>query len=302
MQTEITASFGEQYRSLSVGQAFVELRDWSSFVVTGTDCRKFLNNFCTNDVVQLKPGDSCEAFFLNVKGKIVGHGHIICRFGYEDQLLFVGAPSQSRGLIEHLDRYILREDVSLRDTTSEKVFLLSTGRQLNPTGTDAQITWNLLERTDALVSDLINQHHVAASNDAFQVVRIEAAVPLFGVDFTSENLPQEVGRDRQAINFQKGCYLGQETVARIDALGHVNHRIVGVRFFGNELPRAGTELTRNDATVGHVTSATNSPQLAAPLALAMVRREAVTPRTRLDSAAGSCEVIELPLPNSDVRA
>ena len=77
----------------------------------------------------------------------------------------------------------------------------------------------------------------------FDAARIEAGMPLFGVDFDDSNLPQEVGRDAEAISFTKGCYLGQETVARIDALGHVNQRIVGVRFSGTEVPAVGTELT-----------------------------------------------------------
>ncbi len=120
-------------------------------------------------------------------------------------------------------------------------------------------------------------------------------MPRYGVDFNEENLPQEVGRDDQAISFTKGCYLGQETVARIDALGQVNQRLVGVRFFGSDVPAGGTGLTREDRFVGLVTSAALSPKLDAPLALAMVRREANAPGTRLVSAVGECEVVSLPV-------
>jgi folate-binding protein YgfZ len=301
MPVEITAPFDEQYRALGVGQAFVELAGWSSIVVTGRDRHKFLNNFCTNDILRLKPGDRCEAFFTNVKGKIVAHGHVISRFEHEDELLFAGPPGQSARLIEHLDRYIIREEVSLSDTSSEKSFLLDTSRKLSSSGLDARINWNLIERYDSLVSELIDQGCVAAGDDAFYVVRIEAGVPIMGVDFGTENLPQEIGRDRQAISFTKGCYLGQETVARIDALGHVNQKIVGVRFFCKQAPPVGAALTRNGSTVGHATSVAISPRLAAPLALAMVRREANAAGTRLESDVGPCEVIALPLPDSDVR-
>jgi folate-binding protein YgfZ len=122
-------------------------------------------------------------------------------------------------------------------------------------------------------------------------------VPLFGVDFDEQNFPQEVGRDREAISFTKGCYLGQETVARIDALGHVNQRLVGVRFDGSDIPGAGTELAQEGANVGKVTSAAYSPKLKAPLALAIVRREANNIGTRLDSPIGPCEVVALPPSN-----
>jgi folate-binding protein YgfZ len=129
---------------------------------------------------------------------------------------------------------------------------------------------------------------------AFNSLRIEAGTPLFGVDFNEQNFPQEVGRDGEAISFTKGCYLGQETVARIDALGHVNQRLVGVRFLASGVPEAGTVVARDGQKAGRVTSAAYSPQLRAPLALAMVRRAANSPGTRLESPLGECEVVRLP--------
>ena len=75
----------------------------------------------------------------------------------------------------------------------------------------------------------MDQKATACDLAAFETLRIEAGTPLFGVDFNDNNLPQEVGRDDRAISFTKGCYLGQETVARIDALGHVNQQLAGVR-------------------------------------------------------------------------
>jgi hypothetical protein len=131
--------------------------------------------------------------------------------------------------------------------------------------------------------------------DVFAAVRIEAGLPLFGVDFNADNLPQEVGRDAVAISFTKGCYLGQETVARIDALGHVNRQLAGVRFSGEAAPAAETKLTHAGAEVGQVTSASYSPQLKAPLALAMLRRGHNSPGAQLDSPAGAAEVVALPL-------
>jgi folate-binding protein YgfZ len=126
------------------------------------------------------------------------------------------------------------------------------------------------------------------------MARIEAGVPLFGRDITADNLPQEIGRDQVAISFTKGCYLGQETVARIDALGHVNRQLVGVRFEGNEVPAVGTKLTAEGKEVGQVTSAAWSPKLAAPLAIALVRRGHAKAGTRLTSASGDAVIVVLP--------
>ncbi len=301
MSGDRTATFEEQYEALRSGCGVVELTQWSSVTVTGADRQSFVNSFCTNDIKRLKPSDSCEAFFLNVKGKIVGHGLVTCR---DEELVFIGAPGQAQQLVEHLDRYLIREDVQLQDSTHERIFVISAAAV---DITVVSFPWNLIGDEAARIFEyaplkmpflhrLISQRGLPLVGlPGFNAARIEAGVPLFGLDFGGHNLPQEVGRDKPAISFTKGCYLGQETVARIDALGHVNQRIVGVRFFGADVPEVGAELSQLGATVGRVSSASFSPKLGAPLALAMVRREANVAGTRLESAAGECEVIELPL-------
>jgi folate-binding protein YgfZ len=303
MSSSESSSFDREYQALKSGKAVVKLADWSSISVTGTDRQRFLNSFCTNDVKRLVPGSSCEAFITNVKGKIVGHGLLHCR---EAEVVFFGAPHQSTRLVAHLDRYIIREDVQLRDTTGERSYLLIAGEV--PAGKlNASMSWNIVDRGDSKifefdpshVSDvlrgLLTEGFVVASSQAFDVARIEAGMPWYGVDFSEENLPQEVGRDAKAISFTKGCYLGQETVARIDALGHVNQLLVGVRFSGRDVPEVGTELVREGRPVGSVTSIAFSPKLGAPIALAMIRREANAVGTRLESAIGECEVVVLPI-------
>jgi tRNA-modifying protein YgfZ len=295
-----------EYDALRQGFGFVELVHWSSVTLTGTDRQTFLNNFCTNDVRKLQPGEHCEAFLTNVKGKILGHVLVDAR---EKELLLITVPGQAAKIIEHLDRYVIREDVQLRDTTAERVYvLIAGGEKAGPGMThDAWIRWHLLhvpvcgllEATPATLQQIRDELKadgaVACGAAAFESLRIESGTPLFSIDFDEENLPQEVGRDELAISFTKGCYLGQETVARIDALGHVNQGIAGVRFDAATLPDAKAELNHGDKAVGHVTSAAHSPQLDSPLALAMVRRLSLTPGTRLESAAGPCEIIDLPV-------
>ena len=106
----------------------------------------------------------------------------------------------------------------------------------------------------------------------FEVLRIEAGTPVFGKDITEKNLPQEIGRDDRAINFVKGCYLGQETVARIDALGHVNQILRGLRCEPSSVcPAPGWVLKDGDKRVGWITSATFSPRFGTTVALAIVR-------------------------------
>ena len=133
-------------------------------------------------------------------------------------------------------------------------------------------------------------------HQSVEMARIEAFTPDYGRDISADNLPQEVARDARAISFVKGCYIGQETVARLDARGHVNRTLVGVRFDGATVPEPGTELTGETGKVmGRVTSAAFSPTFAAPLALAYLRRESNQPGTKLQSAGGAGEVVALPV-------
>ena len=124
---------------------------------------------------------------------------------------------------------------------------------------------------NAVVDAMVAQGAIRCGFAAFEKARIEADTPLYGRDIGEDNLPQEVGRNAQAISFSKGCYLGQETVARIASLGHVNQLLAGVRFDGHTVPPAGTELTADGKAVGRVTSAALSPKLGCPLALAYLR-------------------------------
>jgi folate-binding protein YgfZ len=142
----------------------------------------------------------------------------------------------------------------------------------------------------------------ALDGESFEVLRIEAGTPVFGRDVTEKNLPQEIGRDDRAINFVKGCYLGQETVARIDALGHVNQIIRGLRLLpAAPCPAPGSIALAEGKRVGYVTSSALSPGWKSPIALALVRATHARPGTELmvqDPAAndvGVATVTALPM-------
>jgi tRNA-modifying protein YgfZ len=290
MRVTESPKFEQQYEALRRGRGVFELKGWSSIAIRGKDRHAFLNSFCTNDVKRLAVGASCEAFFTNVKGKTIGHGLICAK---EDELSFVGAPGQAAAIVAHLDRYIIREDVQLEDTTATLThFVMSRNDGQLKNG----FSWNgLIGVPCAVVGAEYNEPgYIRVEQPAFDAARIESGFPLYNVDFDENNLPQEIGRNREAISFTKGCYLGQETVARIDALGHVNQQIVGVRFSADSEPAIGCELVKDDAVVGHITSVAFSPQLQTPLALAMIRRRANSAGTRLSSAFGECEVVDFP--------
>lgn len=263
-----------EYEALTSGSGYVELKNWSTVTMTGEDRLSFLHNMCTNDICGLPVGENCEAFCTDVQGKIVAHVFVIAR---DDRLELLMVPGQAETLIAHLDRYIIREDVTLADATGDY------GWKFVGSGETAS------ELSECFSLGI--EGGVACCQEAWEAVRIEAGLPLFDVDFDSSNLPQEVDRNARAINFNKGCYLGQETIARIDALGHVNKKVVLLKFAGETAPPVGLELSVADKNVGRVTSACWSPRFKAPLALAMVRRGSNDLESQLESEFGVATVI-----------
>ena len=315
------------YNALTSATGFVELDDWSCIEVTGADRAKFLHNMCTNDVLGLAPGQGCEAFFTDVKAHILAHVLITCR---ENSLVLTRSAPHADDLIGHLDRYVIREDVQLHDRTSDVRYLFVSGTNAGerlrglvanfdvPSELAAPLpnapvevggvscalirfpilapAW-LLESPRIAIAQVCEQLAtagiMACDREAWDAVRIESGFPLDRVDITEQNLPQEIARDEQAINFKKGCYLGQETVARIDALGHVNQTLVGVKFAGSQVPPRDMPLLADGKPAGRVTSACDSPHYEAPLALALVRRGHNSPGSQLQSELGEAEVVAI---------
>lgn len=317
------------YHRFMNDSGYAVLSDWTCIRVTGADRTSFLNNLCTNDVARLRPDQGCEAFFTDVKGHILAHVMLLCR---PDEVLLWTLPGQADSLTRHLDKYLIREDVTLENLSPDvRLFLVGGPRRWQAMGRDhAADLGNHLANTsasigstdallvacdwfgpesvlvqvpadeaDGLQSELV-VHGAAVDPGALEMLRVESGTPLFGVDFDARNLPQEINRDKRAISFTKGCYLGQETVARIDALGHVNKLLVSVRFAAEDVPAASTTLLAGEKEVGQVTSAVWSPRLQSPLGLAMVRRGFNGAGTALSSAAGAAEVLSLP-PLLDVQ-
>jgi folate-binding protein YgfZ len=295
-------------------------------VVTGKDRVRLLQGLTTNDVKRLQPGDGCESFLTNVQGKVVGYVYVFCS---TDALVLDSVAGQGPDIIRSLDKYVIREDVKFADQSDAGPQLVVSGEGAAgllakifvgdlPANAMQHVDRPFLSATisirrtpfagtnsfqlrvdsawiDRLRQSLLDAGAEPCNAETLEVMRIEAGTPLFGRDITAENLPQEVDRNQQAISFTKGCYLGQETVARIDALGHVNRTLRGLRFESSNVPPPGAEVIQDGKTIAKVTSACFSRQLAAPLALAYVRRGQGEFGTRMSTEWGTAEVIRLPL-------
>jgi folate-binding protein YgfZ len=315
MPQELTMSdpsLKSQYDALKSGAGFVELPHRGCIRLTGADRQSFFHNFCTNDIKQLGPGQICEAFVLNSKGKILGFVHAVAD---EDELLLLGHGDQGPALIQHLDMYLIREKVELSDASSEFCSLF-TGQSA---ATDKLLFGDgelpgqnefanvdvggvatrvlhlelagfgyllMCQAPDgaALKSSLADQGLIECAEQALEILRVEQKTPWFGIDVDDSNLPQELQRDDKAISFNKGCYLGQETVARIDARGRVNQLLVGLKFPGGTAPAVGDELFDGDAKVGRVTSVVRSFDSDSDIGLGYVRRKYQGAGTELKNA------------------
>ena len=330
MNSSDTNALAQQYAALTTGAGIAPLAR-TRIELTGRDRAKFLHNFCTNDINRLTPATGCEIFITSVQGKVLGHGHVLCE---EDRLLFDGVSGQAEALLPHLDKYLITEDVTLADHSAQTAtFLLAgeaaadkladaSGIEVSPESsshangeiagmavTAARIPLagptSLLVSCPAEQAAAVHATLVAAGclpceaeAEAVESLRIETGYPLYGRDITEANLPQEVDRDAQAISFTKGCYLGQETVARIDALGHVNKKLVALKLDGEAIPTADTAIfptADQEKPVGHITSAAYSPRHEAPLALAYLRTQHTPPGTKLHCAGAAASVLEFKL-------
>jgi folate-binding protein YgfZ len=316
----------QQHSALTQATGFADVSDRSQIEITGKDRVQLLHGLCTNDIKSLKPGDGCEAFLTNVQGKTIGYIDVFC---CPHSLVIESAPGFASAIISNLDRFVIREDVQFVDRSKEWRQLLVAGPQspamlrqwfdADPPSTTyghTRVDWQsgqvYVRRVpftgpnsfflaadpviaDGLIAELEARGAIRCGSPTVEMVRIESGSPMFGRDISDENLPQEVDRNALAISFKKGCYLGQETVARLDALGHVNRTLCGVAFRSAEVPPVGAEIRAGDKTIGRITSACWSVRLDAPLSLAYIRRGHNSVGSRFETPWGDAEVIQLPL-------
>ncbi len=299
---------------------WVDRSDRSRLEIGGPDRAKFLHNLVTNDVKRLAEGSGIEAFVTSLQGKTLAYVTLLAG---EGSILLRTDPGVSEGLLPHLRKYGVFDDVTIEDATTwtfeyhlagprAVAFLEAQGVLIpaegplrhrvaelgkiairvvreSPTGRDGLTLIGPADGASAVRELLAAAGIGPVDPETFDALRIEAGTPVSGRDVTSGNLPQEVGRDARTINFVKGCYLGQETVARLDALGHVNRIFRGARVEGSVVPPIGSALSFEGKSVGSVTSSAFSPGWKAPVILAYVKVAQAVAGTRLTIAGEGVE-------------
>ncbi len=313
---------GQRWQCMHRELAALPLLGWSVVELAGADAQGFLHNLCTNEIRSLAPGQGCEAFLTDPKGHIVAQVFALVE---PQQVELVSVPGAVPQILEHLEFYHITEDVELSDRSPQRALFLLAGAQVpevlakgqgspvperpwQHTSLEAFPGWKAAgvdwlpgpgvlllgpaQQAGKLWAWLLEQGAVPVGFELFDAARIQQAIPWFGQDITRDNLPQESGRTGQAISFTKGCYVGQETVARLENLGHVNRQVRLLRWeAGAEVPPVGEELQHQGKAAGQVTSAAWHPGWGCPVGLALVRREALAPGTLLQGPWGSCQVL-----------
>jgi folate-binding protein YgfZ len=280
----MTANVTVGHEALLNGAGLIDLSRRGRIRVTGEDRARLLHAMTTNHVEQMKPGDGIYVFFLNAQGRILADAVLLC---FDDHFLLDTDPETRRPVFEHLDRYIIADDVTLTDITDETFSLGLEGPKatevaaqcglsaphhrfshvrsgdffvaaVSATGSHGVRVYGAAGSRDEAIAVMKGAGAIAATPEDEETVRIENFVPRYGCEITEHTLPQET-QQMHALHFQKGCYLGQEIVERIRSRGHVNRQLMGFRLeLQGDAPPPGTKLMLEGKPAGEVTSSTRS--------------------------------------------
>jgi folate-binding protein YgfZ len=289
------AGTASEYRQLVDSCAVLDRSEQGKLALTGADAKSFLQGQVTNDVEALSPGDGCYAAFLTPKGKMLGDVRIL---DTGEELLLDTERVALQELFNMIRRFSIGYDVQLHKRTLERGLLsligpeadTVAGAQALPSDEHAHTTTSLGEvpirairtelgidlecssaRSGELLRELEARGAVQVSEAAVECLRIEHGRPRYGIDLDDSVIPQEAGLNSRAVSFTKGCYVGQETVARLYYRGKPNRHLRGLRLDGPARP--GDQIAFEGRAVGRLGSVADSPALG-PIALALVRREA----------------------------
>jgi folate-binding protein YgfZ len=294
MATQTAPELDAQYRELREGTGLLDRAERATLDVLGPDAADFLQGQVTNDVLALGPGHGCYAVMLNPKGRVLADLRIL-RVA-PDRFLLDTEVTTLETVLRELRMYKIGRRVEVVETPERAVVSLIGPRSDEIAGAalDAVVggeehslgetrDGTLLVRTNVGVDAIADGDRLVEARErllaagahpvslaAAEILRVECGRPRYGLDMTDDNLPAEAGIVERAVSFTKGCYVGQEPVARMYYKGHPNRHLRGLRL--SRQTERGTALFASGKEVGRVTSPALSPALG-PIALALVRRE-----------------------------
>ena len=338
---ETAARFGdpqEEYSALFGNCGIYDLGFRARISLTGSDRVRWLNGMVTNNIRDLAAGHGVYAFLLNPQGRILGDMYA---FNRGESLIIETDRSQLEKILATFDHYIIMDDVEVKDISGEQTALGLAGPKsralLNLAGVEVPELQPLQMNTPRCTCDcdcvecmiirgddaqpetyeiwlapedilktwqtLLAAGTTPAGSEALEMQRIASGVPLYGVDIRERDLPQETEQVR-ALNFNKGCYVGQEIVERIRSRGNVHRKFTGFVMDSAEPLTAGTQIIAGEKEVGEITSSAVLPRSSGlrTLALGYIRREVGVPGREVSIGTAKASVVQLPFDNSMLRS
>jgi folate-binding protein YgfZ len=321
-----TQTIESDYRTLIEGCGLLDRSERGKLALTGSGAVEFLGGQVTNELADLEDGEGRYAAFLTHKGKMLGDLRILLvdeGDGAQPELLIDTERVALQALFDMIRRFKVGYDVELHKRTLERGLLSLIGPEACAIAAVRELLRNAAEHahvpvevdgvraravrtdvgvdllcdahdTDALMAALRERGATPVAEEAAECLRIEHGRPRFGIDMDDSVIPQEAGLNERAVSFTKGCYVGQETVARLFYKGKPNRELRGLRL--SAPASTGEELRLGEKVVGQLGSVAVSPRLG-PIALALVRREAqpgAVVRVRVGAGEVEAEVVALP--------
>ena len=301
-----------EHRALTLAAGLVDRSMLGKVQVTGRDRQAFLHGMLSNDVKGLAPGQGLPAAFLDAHGKVMA---LLCVYALEDRLLLELPASLTEKTLERLDHFLISEKVSFEPCDGAWTILAVQGpaaasllsrlagqelalppyahTTVSIAGAEVRVVhrregsvpgfhcWTAADHGAALWRALVGAGAVPAGMQALEALRVEGGAAWYGRDVDETVILPET-RLESPVSYTKGCYIGQEVVARVKYRGHVNRGLSGLVLDGDRVPAHGARVVADGKDVGRVTSAVLSPALGRPIALAYVRREHFEPGAQVD--------------------
>jgi folate-binding protein YgfZ len=319
----VPAHYGDvtaEHRAAREGTGLIDRSFVGKATVTGRDRQTFLHGMLSNEIKSLAPGQGIGAAFLDAHGKVMA---LLDVYVLEDRLLLELPPGLTDQTLQLLDKYLISEKAYF-EAADESYCVLGAegpgarallsilgGRDVDPgpyehvevsiagapvrvigrsqTGGPGYQCWTMAFHGAALWRALVESGARPVGTDALNVLRIEAGIPWYGHDVDETVILPET-RLEHLVSYNKGCYIGQEVVARVKYRGHVNRALTGLVLDGDRVPESGAKVLDDGKEIGRVTSAVRSIALGQPIALGYVRREHGAPGTAVSVHAGGASI------------
>ena len=327
------SDFASECQAVRKRVGFIDLSFRGKIEVTGRDRTEFLHNVLCNDIKSLGFGTGCYAALLNAKGQILADMNV---YIFDNSILLETESGLEKKVIEKLSKLRVTEEVEFHDVTRERAVLslqgpksealvgaLILGPVMMVTEEFQHTNFSLLDTTVTLVRRSVTgekgfhlyiAHEKAEpiakrilavgglygikpiGSNANEILRIEAGIPRYGIDMDENTLLPETRLEAIAASETKGCYPGQEVVARIKSYGGLNRKLCGLVFDKEGLPKTGDKILKGKLESGFITSACHSPTLGKGIALAYLQKGSFEPGTQVSIQSSSLPAHVTPLP------